>query len=156
MTWAAPKLSCSDVTHYAFQVSSSNGVFMDIGEDVCGSEGSSTGCLIPMAVLRQAPYNVEEGSLIEMRGKACNKIGCASRWPPSTNPKGFGLMVSTSSLRKPRQMGQPRVKDKIRHLTISWTPLENVVYELFWQPDPAKEFNLLATSRKTSYTLNTL
>ena len=41
-------------------------------------------------------------------------------------------------------------------MTVSWTALENVVYELFWQPDPTKEFTLLATSRSTSYTLNTL
>jgi len=54
MTWDTPKLSCSGVTHYAFQVRSeeNGGVFQDIGEDVCGSEGSATGCLIPMAVLR--------------------------------------------------------------------------------------------------------
>ena len=53
-------------------------------------------------------------------------------------------------------MSQPNVSEKVRHLTVSWDKVDNVSYEVYWQPDPTKKFTLLVATSDTSYTLNTL
>lgn len=99
VTWAAPKSSCSKMTNYFFEVrDDESGKFTPVDQDACGGEGDATACLIPMSVLSQAPYFIDEGANIEMRGKACNHKGCAKNWPPVLNPSGFGQLLSTRSL----------------------------------------------------------
>ena len=104
LTWDAPKSSCS-VSNYFFQVRDDKSTkFTDVDREICGGEKNANSCLIPMAVLTQGPYLIDEGANIETRGKACNEKGCATDWPQRRSPAGLGLFVSTRPLKKPIQM----------------------------------------------------
>jgi hypothetical protein len=133
VTWDAPKSSCQPISNYFFQVRDDQSTkFTDVDREICGGESNVNSCLIPMAVLIQAPYFIDEGANIETRGKACNEKGCATEWPASQNPAGYGNFISTRPLQKPVQMTQPTVSEKVRHLTVSWDRLVDASYEVFW------------------------
>ena len=97
VTWDAPRSSCYDISNYFFQVrDETSAKFTDIDREICGGESNANSCLIPMAVLTQPPYFIDEGVNIETRGKACNDKGCAMDWPQSTT--GIGFITNTGPL----------------------------------------------------------
>jgi hypothetical protein len=60
--WATPDGRGAPILAYNVEILSSDDQFYS--QESCGTSSTSTSCVLPMEVLSQAPYLLEEGDLI--------------------------------------------------------------------------------------------
>jgi hypothetical protein len=120
--WAAPDARGAPILAYDVEIQGSDDQFYT--EESCGVSPSITSCVLPMEVLSEAPYLLQEGDLIVVRVAAQNEKGWGLASP--VNPTG-------ATLRTPHVMQIPELASKTDDsIRLRWARTAGATYDVWW------------------------
>lgn len=115
MSWVAPDDGGSPITGYTVSVRESDGSSFSVDSENCDMQTSTaTTCVIPVSVLRAAPYNLDWGTSVFAKVVAINFYGSSTESVEGNS----GIIITTPD--PPTTLAEVESQRTVSTIGISW------------------------------------